>query len=144
MKDNFIRDGFEDCLVPNRTLNRLATLAMKKRLKQHSKLPLISTMLLKNRLPMAIGAYKTRDNQRYCVLGVIAKKINALGNDGIPEWYRIFSRYNCTEAELHRHVECPVDGCWHSNLIISILPHLNDKHEWGSKRIGKWLKEYRL
>jgi len=121
----------------------LATIYYKKRLATNSKRIKLSTFLIKARIPKAEGAYYD-GGKRYCVLGAIAKEADALIGTKTILWSMIYKHFNCTSEELDRHVHCPVEYCFHSNLVCSVLPHLNDEHHWSFKRMGKWLRKYNL
>ena len=145
MMSDFIRSGFQDCHTSNLRLAQLADAAWNLRRLQRDKRPKISDVLIHTRLPQGYGEYFKKG--KACVLGVLCSKSGAMEPDGwrkSPEWSKIHDFFDCTQEELQRNVYCPVNGCYHNNCIISMLPHLNDVHRRTNTEIGYWLKQYNL
>jgi len=139
------RAGFQTCTTSDMRRSKLADAAWDLRRLQGLKRPKISDILIHTRLPQAFGDYFK--NGRACALGVLCIKSGAMEPNGWrkqPDWSELHDYFNCTQEELQRSVYCPINGCYHNNCIISMIPHLNDMHKRTNTEIGYWLKQYNL
>ena len=145
-KDDFIRTGFQSAKASDRIREQLANAAWNLRRLKKDKRPKISDILIHTRMSQYYGNYFSRTGAA-CALGVLCLKSDAMTPDSYsktPDWDDFHNYFNCTHEELGRTVNCPVRGCWHSNCIISMIPHMNDVHRRTNTEIGYWLQQYNL
>src|SRR6478735_7398745 len=93
-------------------VNRIADAAMKLRILKLSRKPLMSTTLIRTRMPQTFGNYI--NHGRCCTLGVICKKSEAISSywfkkgkkfNGSPIWGKLVDYFNVTDEELNRIVD---------------------------------------
>ena len=137
-------DNDEERKQYQRDENYAADLARRRRLRQKSKLPRISDILIRTKIPQIFDKFIMPRAKKSCALGTL--HIEAGGNicSKEPDWWLIEHKFDVTDEELNRNVKCP--RCFFENKqsLAAQIHHLNDVHKASNKEIGLWLKKFDL